>query len=208
MLNTYARRAVALVLGPTARFLVRHGVSPDVVTIVGTAGVTAAALGVFTQGWFFVGTLVITFFVFSDSVDGVMARELGRSSRWGAFLDSTLDRIGDAAVFGSLVIWFSGAGDDATKAWLALFSLVAGSLVSYTKARAEGLGFTCDVGIAARSVRLVAVLVATGLDGLGVPYVQLFALWLLAVATGVTVVQRMLEVRRQVAEERSSSPER
>ncbi|MGH8869334.1 MAG: phosphatidylinositol phosphate synthase [Actinomycetes bacterium] len=197
MLNVYARRAAARFFGPFARLLTRVGVSPDVVTVVGTAGVTAGALVFFTRGEFFVGTLVITLFVFSDLVDGTMARLSGRTSPWGAFLDSTLDRVGDAAIFGSLVLWFSGDGDDPLRAGLALFCLVTGAVVPYAKARAEGLGLRCDVGIAERSDRLVTILVATGLDGLGVPYVQAAALWVLAAATTVTVVQRMVVVRRQ-----------
>lgn len=197
MLNEYARRGAARVLGPPARLLNRAGVSPDLVTLVGTAGVSAGALFFFTRGKFFVGTLVITLFVFSDLLDGTMARQVGRSSAWGAFLDSTLDRIGDAAIFASLVIWFAGRGNDPLLAGLALFCLVTGAVVPYAKARAEGLGLTCDVGLAERSDRLVTVLVVTGLDGLGVPYVQAAGLWLLAAATGVTVVQRMLVVYRQ-----------
>ena len=199
MLNRFARALFTRLLTPIARLLLRAGVSPDAVTLVGTLGVSVGALAFYPRGEFFVGTLVITAFVFSDLVDGTMARLSGRSSPWGAFLDSTLDRIGDAAVFGSLVLWFAGNGDEPVLAAVALYCLAAGSVVPYAKARAESLGMRADVGIAERADRLVLILLTTGLAGLDVPYVQEAALWLLAVGSTVTVVQRMLVVRRQAA---------
>ncbi|MGL5818097.1 MAG: phosphatidylinositol phosphate synthase [Phycicoccus sp.] len=199
MLNRYARALATRVLGPVASLLVRLGVSPDVVTVIGTLGVAVGALAFYPRGEFLVGTLVITAFVFADTVDGIMARRLGRSSRWGAYLDSTLDRMGDAAIFGGLVLWYAGQGGNAYMAALALACLILGSVVSYAKARAEGLGMTADVGIAERADRLVAALVAVGFTGLlDLPTVVLgVVLGLLALASLVTVVQRMLEVRRQ-----------
>ena len=198
MLNRYARAFFTKVFTPLARLLVRLGVSPDVVTVVGTLGVCFGALWFYPRGQLLVGTLVITAFVFSDTVDGVMARLSGRSSTWGAYLDSTLDRVGDAAIFGGLVLWYAGDGDQTVLAGLALACLILGSVVSYAKARAEGLGMTANVGIAERADRLVAVLVVTGFVGLGLPQVVLgVVLALLAVASLVTVFQRMLTVRAQ-----------
>ena len=198
MLNRYARAFFTKLFGPAAAGLLRLGVSPDAVTIVGTLGVATAALALYPTGHLLAGTLVITLFAFSDTLDGIMARASGRSGPWGAYLDSTLDRVADAAVFGGLVLWFTGGGDDRPAAVLALACLVLGSVVPYAKARAEGVGMTADVGIAERADRLVAVLVATGLVGLGLPVVVLtVVLALLAVASAVTVVQRMLTVRRQ-----------
>ena len=198
MLNRFARAFFTRLLTPVAGLLLRAGVSPDVVTLVGTLGVCFGALAFYPSGHLLVGTLVITAFVFSDSVDGIMARASGRSSSWGAYLDSTLDRVGDAAVFGGLVLWYTGGGDDRLTAVLALTCLVLGGVVSYSKARAEGLGMTANVGIAERADRLVAVLVTTGFVGMGLPDVVLtVVLALLALASLVTVVQRMLEVRRQ-----------
>lgn len=197
VLNKYARAFFNRVFTPVARALVRAGVSPDVVTIVGTLGVMAGALALFPRGEFFWGTLVITAFVFSDIVDGTMARMTERSSVWGAYLDSTLDRFGDAAVFVGLAMWFAGDGDNNLLAALCLYNLSAGSIVSYAKARAEGLGMRADVGIAERSDRLVLILVATGLQGLGVPGIQRAALIILAVASTITLVQRMWLVRQQ-----------
>lgn len=201
MLNRYARAFFGKLFSPLASVLLRLGVSPDIVTIIGTIGVCSAALWFYPRGQFLVGTLVITVFVFSDTLDGVMARRSGRSSQWGAYLDSTLDRVADAAIFGGLVLWYSGDGRNATMAALALACLILGSVVSYSKARAEGLGMTANVGIAERAERLVAVLVAAGLVGWFLPQIVLgIVLALLAVASLVTVIQRMLEVRRQALE--------
>jgi CDP-diacylglycerol--glycerol-3-phosphate 3-phosphatidyltransferase len=198
VLNRFARAFFTRLLSPVAGLLLRAGVSPDVVTLVGTLGVAAGALAFYPTGHLLLGTLVITAFVFSDTVDGIMARASGRSSSWGAYLDSTLDRVGDAAIFGGLVLWYLGRGDDTLTGTLALACLVLGAVVSYAKARAEGLGMTANVGIAERADRLVAVLVTTGFVGLGLPDVVLtVVLALLALASLVTVVQRMLEVRGQ-----------
>jgi CDP-diacylglycerol--glycerol-3-phosphate 3-phosphatidyltransferase len=127
-----------------------------------------------------------------------MARLSGRSSKWGAFLDSTLDRVSDSAVFVGLALWFAGEGDQLALVWASLICLVGGLLVSYTRARAEGLGLDGNVGLAERTERLIAVLTAAALSGLGVPYVLAVTLWLLGAATWFTVGQRMLHVRRQV----------
>jgi CDP-diacylglycerol--glycerol-3-phosphate 3-phosphatidyltransferase len=201
MLNRFARALFTRLFTPVARLLLSWGVSPDVVTLVGTLGVCAGALIFFPRGDFFIGTMVITAFVFSDIIDGTMARLSGQSSSWGAFLDSTLDRVGDASVFGGLVLYYGGFGHadhDRLMETLALTCLVLGSLVSYARARAEGLGMQANVGIAERSDRLVATLLATGLVGVGVPYqLLLVVLALLALASLYTFVQRILYVRKQ-----------
>ena len=198
MLNKYARAFFSAIFRPIAQLLLRLGISPDVVTIVGTVGVAFGALWFYPRGDFLVGTLFITVFVFSDMLDGNMARLSGRSSTWGAYLDSTLDRVGDSAIFGGLVLYYAGKGDNFLMACLALACLVLGSVVSYAKARAEGLGMQANVGIAERADRLVAVLVTTGLVGWFLPEIVLtVVLTLLAVASFITVVQRMLMVRGQ-----------
>jgi CDP-diacylglycerol--glycerol-3-phosphate 3-phosphatidyltransferase/CDP-diacylglycerol--inositol 3-phosphatidyltransferase len=136
-----------------------------------------------------------------------MARESGTSSRWGAFLDSTLDRIGDAAVFGGLVLWFAEGGDDRLLMAVALYCLVMGSITSYARARAESLGMQAKGGIAERADRLVAVLVITFFaDVLDQPWLLALVLWALAVATTITVVQRMLLVRSQALADRRPAP--
>jgi CDP-diacylglycerol--glycerol-3-phosphate 3-phosphatidyltransferase len=198
MLNRLLRASMTRILAPVAHLFLRLGISPDIVTIVGTVGVCVGALAFFPRGEIWIGVLVITAFVFSDNVDGIMARESGRSSKWGAYLDSTLDRIGDSAIFGGLVLYYAGPGANFWMAGLALACLILGSVVSYAKARAEGLGYTADVGIAERADRLVAVLVAAFFaDVLDSTLLLGVVLGLLAVASFVTVLQRMLTVRRQ-----------
>lgn len=202
MLNRFARAGVTRLFTPLAKLLVRLGVSPDAVTIVGTLGVMTGALAFYPRGELFWGTIVITAFVFSDSIDGIMARQSQRSSKWGAFLDSTLDRFADAAIFGGLVLWGYGAGEEPLIGHFALAGLILGSIVPYARARAEGLGMTAAVGIAERADRLVVVLVMTGFTGLGLPIeVLIVTLALLAFAALITVIQRIVVVRRQVLED-------
>lgn len=196
------------VWAPLADLLLRMGVKPDHVTIVGTIGVSAAALWFFPRGEFFVGVLVVTAFVFSDIMDGYMARKSGQSSRWGAFLDSTLDRVGDAAIFGGLTLYYATSDAETTLGgpWLylclSLACLVLGNLTSYARARAESLGMQAKGGIAERADRLVAILVMTGFSGLfGLPVLRELTLWVLAVASLVTVVQRTVIVHRQAFQE-------
>lgn len=187
-----------VIAAPIARLLIRLGVSPDAVTLVGTLGLCVGALVFFPQGKLLTGVLVITAFVFSDLVDGTMARLTGRTSPFGAFLDSTLDRIGDGAVFGGLALYFAGPGDSDLYLVLSLVCLLMGGVVSYARARAESLGFQAKVGIAERADRLVAILVMTGLSGLlDLPILLHIALWTLAVASTVTVGQRIWVVRQQ-----------
>ncbi|HUR13611.1 MAG TPA: CDP-alcohol phosphatidyltransferase family protein [Mycobacteriales bacterium] len=200
MIGSQLRPVVGRVADPLVNRLLAWGVTPDAVTATGTLGVVAAALALLPGGHFLAGTLVITLFVLTDTIDGALARKRGTTSAFGAWLDSTCDRVADGAVFGALALWYAGRGDDDVLLAVTLFVLVASLVVSYEKARAEGLGMTCDVGIAERPERLIIVLVATGLVGLGVPDGLLaLGLWLLAVLSLVTLVQRLREVHRQAA---------
>jgi CDP-diacylglycerol--glycerol-3-phosphate 3-phosphatidyltransferase len=193
------------VWSPLGDLLLRLGVSPNTVTLVGTLGVCAGALVCFPQGWLLAGVLVITAFVFSDMIDGYMARTSGQITPFGAFLDSTLDRIGDAAIFGGLAMYYVGPGDDQWWAGLAIYCLSMGSVTSYARARAESLGMQAKVGIAERADRLVLILAAVALADLlrlvgvddRVMWLIPIALGLLALASTITVVQRILVVRTQ-----------
>ncbi len=204
MLNIHARSFFAKAVGPLGARLARAGVTPDVITIVGTVGAVASALIFFPRGAWFTGTMLVWGFVMLDLVDGAVARAGGRASKFGAVLDSSCDRIADAAVFGSLA-WYFAMHDQRWMFLAAMLCLVLGSLTSYIRARAEGVGLTATVGIAERADRLIIVLVGTGLSGehLRVPYVQAVALWLLVAASTITVWQRFATVYRQAKAEES-----
>jgi CDP-diacylglycerol--glycerol-3-phosphate 3-phosphatidyltransferase len=196
MRSAAARPRVGRVVAPVVTRLVRAGVSPDAVTITGTVGSVAAAVLLVGTGRLWWGAVAVTVFVLLDMLDGALARARGGGSVFGAVLDSVGDRAADAAIFGALVWWFSGAGDNRLLVLLALLCLVLGMLTSYVKARAEGAGLRCDVGLVERTERLVLVLVGTGFAGLGVPYALHVMLWVLLVGSAVTVVQRFVAVRR------------
>src|SRR6478609_8154034 len=209
MLDRFKTFWQGVMLAPFVNLFIRLGISPDVITLVGTVGVVAGALIFFPQGHLLIGVLFITVFIFSDLIDGAMARKTGRSSAFGAFFDSTLDRIGDGAIFGGLVLYFAGPGDNYLYLCLSLYCLVMGAVTSYARARAESLGMNAKGGLAERADRLVAILVATGLTGLfDLPILIYVALWALAAANTQTVVVRVLKVRRQaLAEAAGKSPE-
>jgi CDP-diacylglycerol--glycerol-3-phosphate 3-phosphatidyltransferase len=192
------RPGLARLLKPAGEALARTPLTPNMVTAIGAVGVTASALTLFPTGHLFIGTMVCTGFVLADMLDGALARVRGSSGPFGAFLDSTLDRVADAAIFSGIAIWLVTHGQRVLAA-VALFCLVAGSLVSYARARAEGLGLRGDVGIAERTERLLIGLVAIGLSGLGVPYVLSAGLWILAVLSAFTFGQRVYAVRRDAA---------
>ncbi|MGY1621548.1 phosphatidylinositol phosphate synthase [Geodermatophilus sp. SYSU D00965] len=197
MLGVNARAAVGRFWAPVAARLLRAGVTADAVTLVGTLGAIAGAVGLIGTGHLFWGAFTVTVFVLLDMLDGALARARGGGSVFGAVLDSTGDRAADAAIFGALVWWFSGEGDNRLLVALALLCLVLGVLTSYVKARAEGVGLRCDVGIVERTERLILVLVGTGFSGLGIPYAVHVALWVLLVGSAITVGQRFAAVHRQ-----------
>jgi len=185
---------------PMGRALVRAGVSPDAITIIGTLGVVAASVVLAARGHLLPATLIITLCALLDVLDGAMARARGRTSRFGALLDSTMDRVADGAIFGALA-WWLGTSGQRTLAALAVVCLVGGQIVPYVKARAEGLGFTCDVGFAERLERLTIIGVGGLLHGFGARWGLGLALWVLAPLTVATVVQRIVHVRRQAVRE-------
>jgi CDP-diacylglycerol---glycerol-3-phosphate 3-phosphatidyltransferase len=205
MLNKL-RPALARVLEPVGQALARTPLTPNEITVIGTVGVCASALALFPTGHLFWGAFVCAIFVLADMLDGALARVKGASGKFGAFLDSTLDRVSDAAIFGGLACYFvlhpsHPLWHNRVLAALTLFCLVAGALVSYAKARAQGVGLPCDVGIAERPERMVIGLTAAGLSGLGVPYVLPVGLWLLAAVSAFTFGQRVLAVRQAAAAE-------
>src|SRR5919197_3666308 len=198
LLSGISRAYLARVVDPVGRALLRAGVSADLVTVLGTVGVLVGCFGFVVRGEILIGLVIITLSMFTDLIDGAIARARGSASRFGAFLDSTMDRIADGAVFGSLAYWLAVSGQRVALAG-ALVCLVSGLVVSYAKARAEGLGIRCDVGIAERTERLVLL----GLGGiaylLGVPYAFEVSLCLLSALSLVTVGQRIVHVHRAAA---------
>jgi CDP-diacylglycerol--glycerol-3-phosphate 3-phosphatidyltransferase len=202
MLDRFKNFWQGVMLAPFVNAFIRLGISPDAVTLVGTLGVSAGALVFFPQGKLLTGVLVITVFVFSDLIDGAMARATGRSSKFGAFFDSTLDRIGDGAIFGGLVLYFAGPGDNYLYLCLTLYCLVMGAVTSYARAKAESLGMKAQGGLAERADRLVAILAMTGLGALfDLPVLMYVTIWALALANTETVVRRILMVRKQALAE-------
>src|SRR3954454_17507288 len=185
-------------LAPIINLFIRLGISPDVVTVVGTLGVAAGALICFPQGWLWQGVLVVAVFIFSDLIDGAMARKIGRTDTFGAFLDSTLDRIADAALFGGMALFFAWHAHDHLYLVLSLVCLAMGSVTSYARSKGEQLGFDAKTGLAERPDRLVGLLVPTFFgDVFDAPWLYEIALWLIAALSTVTVVQRILLVRRR-----------
>lgn len=193
------RGVIGRIFTPIARALLRLGVTPDAVTITGTVAVVAASFGLIARGYLAAGAWVIALFVLFDALDGTMARLAGTSGPWGSYLDSVLDRIADGALFAALAVYLAVA-DQPWGAGGALAALALGAVVPYARAKAESLGATASGGFAERADRLVLALVATAFVGMGlVPVVVLtVALWLLAVLSLITVVQRSLMVRAQV----------
>jgi CDP-diacylglycerol---glycerol-3-phosphate 3-phosphatidyltransferase len=188
MLN-FLRPFFARLFNPIGQALARTPITPDMITVAGTVGVSASCLALFPIGWLFPGAAIATFFVFTDMLDGLLARMKGSSGPWGAFLDSAMDRIGDAAVFGGITIWFIRV--DHLLAVVSLFCLACGLCVSYVKARAQSLGLNADVGLIERPERILIGLTSIGLSGLGVPYVLPIGMWALASGSAITLGQRM-----------------
>ncbi|MEV0669925.1 phosphatidylinositol phosphate synthase [Mycobacterium sp. NPDC050441] len=193
-----SRAAYAKLSRPVAKAALRAGLTPDIVTIVGTAGSVTAALTLFPMGQLWWGAFAVFVFVLADMLDGAMARERGGGTRFGAVLDATCDRIADGAVFAGLLWWAAFGLHSATLAVALLICLVTSQVISYIKARAEASGLRGDGGIIERPERLVIVLVGAGLSGvpfLHVPWLLHAAAWLLAVASVITVAQRLHAVR-------------
>lgn len=195
MLSRSLKPAVTRLITPVAAFALRIGITPNAVTWVGAVGVIASALFFYPRGDFFLGTAVISFFALSDLFDGTMARiSKAGASTWGSFLDSTIDRVTDSAILLGVSIYLINNDDQLS--FVVITTLVTGMLVPYIRAKAESFGVECSGGIAERTERLIMAMSAIALDGLGVPYVLAGGMWLLAGLGAVTVVQRMLIVRR------------
>lgn len=185
-LTDYARKWGRYIVEPIARALARLRIPPNVVTISGfvlNIGVgIVLALGHIRWG----GVCIILAAIF-DALDGTLARIVGRTSRFGAFLDSTMDRFSEAVIFLGLLVWYTRLG--ARQEILLIYATIVGSqMVSYTRARAEGLGLSCKVGILTRMERVIVLTAGLLLNQV------LIALWIMAILTNLTALQRMIHV--------------
>ena len=195
MLSAILRKPVSRVVDPVAVFLLRIGITPNGMTFFGSLGTSAMALWLWPQGEYFWGTMGVIAFIFSDLLDGTMARISKKSSQWGAFFDSTIDRVVDVALIGALLL--SLLKTDDRLALVAFAALIGGFLVSYVKARAQALSLECDGGFAERAERVIILLTAVGFAGLGVPYILAIGIWFLAISSLATFVFRVYQVWKQ-----------
>jgi CDP-diacylglycerol--glycerol-3-phosphate 3-phosphatidyltransferase len=197
MISARFKPAVTRVITPVAAAALRAGITPNSVTWTGAIAVVACSLFFYPQGEFFIGTVIICIMALSDLFDGTMARisQTG-SSKWGGFLDSTIDRITDSAILIGVLIYLINQADQLS--YVVVFTLVTGMLVPYIRAKAESIGVECSGGLAERTERLIIALMAIGFDGLGVSYVLAIGMWLLALLGVFTVIQRMLIVKRAI----------
>jgi len=192
------RAAYVKLSTPVAKAALRTGLTPDSVTIIGTAASIIGALTLFSVGKLFWGVLVVGFFVLADMLDGAMARVRGGGTRFGAVLDATCDRISDGAVFCGLMWWAAFGLKSAPLVLATLICLVTSEVISYIKARAEASGLRADGGIIERPERLIIVLAGAWLSDLPLfplPWALHIAMWLLAVLSVITVGQRLHTVR-------------
>ena len=196
MIQNRFKAPVTALITPSCRFLLRIGITANWLTFIGAIGSSISALYFFSIGDFFLGTILVSLFALSDLFDGTMARlsELG-TTKWGALIDSTLDRVTDAAIYAG-VISYAISSDNTNLALLALLALITGALIPYIRAKAESLGIACSVGIAGRAERLIVILTATGLYGLGVNIALVGGLLLINLLGLITIVQRLLVVSR------------
>ena len=190
MISDIFKPAVVRLISPTARGLLRIGLTPNSVTTIGAIGVIATSLIAYPNGHLFGGTVAICCLALSDLFDGTMARLSQQGpSRWGGFLDSTIDRATDSAIAMGLLIYLAQSNDPLS--YVLLVSIVSGFLVSYIRAKAESLQIECKGGFAERTERLIILLTAIGFTGLGVDYILAAGIWALALASVVTVLQRL-----------------
>jgi len=186
---------VTAFITPICRALLRIGLSANAITAIGAAGATFSSIYFFARGDFFLGTLLVSLFALSDLLDGTMARiSKTDGTRWGALLDSTLDRVSDAAIVIGIWIYLLNEGSDLHL--VAIPALFLGGLIPYIRAKAESLGIECSVGFAERPERLIILLVGTGLFGLGLNFALGLSLWLLVFISLITVIQRMKVVHQ------------
>lgn len=195
MLSSRVKPLVVTIITPLAKSFLAMGLTPNGVTLIGSAGAISSAFYFYPKGELFAGTLVICAFALSDLFDGTMARISGSGgTKWGGFLDSTLDRVTDASVLIALAIYVEKSEPALlTPIYLAL---LFGFLVPYVRAKAESFNIPCAVGIAERTERLILILTGIGLSGLDIPYILPIVLWLVVILGAITTIQRVVVVKK------------
>ncbi len=211
MLGNHGRSITQVLFTPVAKVLARMGVTPNMVTYASAVVVAGLSFGLLARGYLALGGILLGIVLFADSIDGILARMTGASSKYGAFLDSTMDRITDGIVFGSLLWWaIVGLPDGAIRTVTVIsgiICMVAIGVVPYARSRAENFGVIAKVGIAERTDRLIIALVGAGFTDFGLPEV-LFPIGMtwVAFASCVTVVQRMVVTYRELGAEELEKP--
>ncbi|GGK40219.1 phosphatidylinositol phosphate synthase [Nocardia camponoti] len=202
MLSIFGRQTFAKATAPLGKALVRTGLTPDTMTLIGTVASIVAAVTLFPTGHLFWGAMVIWLFVMFDMLDGAMARARGGGTKYGAVLDATCDRVADGAIFAGLAWWAIYHEHSKSLLVATLIVLVTSQVISYAKARAEASGLSADGGLIERPDRLVIGLVGAGFTGIGgyfgigwLTWSVYVAMWVLAVLSVITVFQRVLAVR-------------
>ena len=197
MLQRSLRDPVAKIIAPLVKTLIKMRVSANQISAIGGLGSVVSALYFFSNGRFFIGVIWVSVFVAFDLFDGAVARASNKGiSKWGALLDSTLDRLSDGAIFIGALIYFIEQNDPLVP--VLLVATFASFMVSYIKARAESLLIKCEGGLAERGERVMIILTAYGLHGLGVNYAMAVGIWLLALISVFTMIQRMMIVYKAV----------
>jgi CDP-diacylglycerol--glycerol-3-phosphate 3-phosphatidyltransferase len=196
VLPAWVKDAGRAVLRPIVRVALALRITANTVTVIGLV-ITAAAAIVITQGWLVAGALILLGGSLLDAVDGALARATGGGTPFGSFLDSTIDRASEAILYLGVAGYYLATSDaPATPVLLAMFALAGSFLVSYARARAEGIGLPASVGLAPRTERLVLIIAGIGLAGLGLGQALIGALVIIAVLSAATVIQRIWHVWR------------
>jgi CDP-diacylglycerol--glycerol-3-phosphate 3-phosphatidyltransferase len=195
-LPPWLKEAARATLLPVVRLAAALHLTPNTITVIGLL-LTLAASALVGAGWLLLGAAVLIVGSLLDAVDGALARAQGGGTAFGGFLDSTLDRASEAIVYAGIAAWFLGTFEQPTWPVLAAFGALSGSfLVSYARARAEGIGLNASVGLAPRTERLVLVIIGVALAGLGFGQILVAILVAITLLTVATVIQRISHVWR------------
>lgn len=198
MLSVHGRKPAAVIVVPVAKLFLKMGLTPNVITVVGTIVTIAISVILIPLDHLFAAAVLSGLFAAFDMLDGTMARLTTGGSKFGATLDASCDRITDGALFAAIAYWMVYVDQTHPANFAAcMVVLVSSQVISYVKARGEASGFKMVGGLVERPERLILGLGGVGLEGLGVPYALEVALWLLAVGSVFTIYQRMRQAARQ-----------